>query len=277
MMMNPWLETTAVVILALLGIATGVVFSRLKNPYWAWGYFLPLSLIALLLAATYISTQTLIPIFAWISGGRARFIILCLAVTVGSMTLIGRLPRKLEKVIVLLLMLAVVTWSSVLPFLVPALIHNKLASLKTNFDSNNICFQSTDYTCAPAAAVTALTKLGFAAQEGQIAMLSHTSPIAGTLPWCLYKALQNEYGPAGLECKLRYFDSVSELRNGGVTLAVVRDAFLLDHCVAVLDVTDNLVTIADPVWGRKSMSHKQFEKVWRFYGIVLQRQPAHSS
>jgi hypothetical protein len=275
--MNPWLETTAVTVLALLGIAVGRVFSRLKNPYWAWGYFIPLLLITILLSATYISSRALVPILAWVSGSRARFIILCLAVTVGSMTLLGRLPRKLEKAFVFVLMVGVVTWSSVLPFLVPALIQDELAALKTNFDSNNICFQSTDYTCAPAAAVTALTKLGFAAQEGQIAMLSHTSPVAGTLPWCLYKAIQNQYGPEGLQCRLRYFDSVSEMRNGGVTLAVVRDAFLLDHCVAVLDVTDNLVTVADPVWGRRSMSHKQFEKVWRFYGIVLQRLPAHSS
>jgi hypothetical protein len=275
--MNPWLETTAVTVLALLGIAVGWVFSRLKNPYWAWGYFIPLLLIAILLGATYISSQSLVSVLAWVSGGRARFIILCLAVTVGSMTLLGRLPRKLEKAFVFVLMVGVVTWSSVLPFLVPALIQDELAALKTNFDSNNICFQSTDYTCAPAAAVTALTKLGFEAQEGQIAMLSHTSPVAGTLPWCLYKALQNQYGPKGLQCRLRYFDSVGELRNGGITLAVVRDAFLLDHCVAVLDVTDNFVTVADPVWGRRSMSHKQFEKVWRFYGIVLQRQPAHSS
>jgi hypothetical protein len=275
--MNPWLETMAVVILALWGVAAGWVFSRLKNPYWAWGYFIPLLMIAVLLGATYVSSRALVPVLAWLSGGRARFLVLGLSVTVGSMTLVGRLNRKLEKAIVLVLMVGVVTWSLILPFLAPALIQNELATLKTNFDSNKICFQSTDYTCAPAAAVTALTKLGFAAQEGQIAMLSHTSPVAGTLPWCLYKALANHYGPEGLECKLRHFDSVSELRNAGVTLAVVRDAFLLDHCVAVLDVTDNLVTIGDPVLGRKSMSHKQFEQIWRFYGIVLQRQSAHSS
>jgi predicted double-glycine peptidase len=54
-------------------------------------------------------------------------------------------------------------------------------------------------------------------------------------------------------------------------LAVVRDAFLLDHCVAVLDVSDLTVVIADPVLGKQLMSHEQFERMWRFTGIVLQR------
>jgi len=168
-------------------------------------------------------------------------------------------------------MLVVLIWSSVLPFLVPALIRNELAGLTTKVDENDICLQSTDYTCGPAAAVTALRRLGLSAQEGEIAILSHTSPVAGTLPWCLYKALDKRYSREGLLCRLQYFDSIEQLPEDAVTLAVVRDAFLLDHCVAVLDVTDKTVTFADPVFGKERMSHKKFERIWRFYGIVLSR------
>jgi len=81
----------------------------------------------------------------------------------------------------------------------------------------------------------------------------------------------NHYRDEGLKCQYRNFDSISQLKDSGITLAVVRDAFLLDHCVAVLEVSDRMVIIADPVFGRQQMSHKQFEKIWRFRGIVLKR------
>ena len=113
--------------------------------------------------------------------------------------------------------------------------------------------------------------MGLPAQEGEIAVLSRTSPIAGTLPACLQTALKNRYGADGLKCQYRTFDSIRQLKNAGVTLAVVRDVFLSDHCVAVLEVSDQMVTVGDPVLGKKSLSHEQFEKIWRFSGIVLNR------
>jgi hypothetical protein len=173
-------------------------------------------------------------------------------------------------------MVMVVVWFSVLPFLVPALIEGYLANLTTRLDSNGICFQTTDYTCAPAAAVTALRKLGLPAQEGEIAILSHTSPIIGTLPGCLQAALQNRYGDKGLRCQYRRFDSIAQLKDAGLTLAVVKSAFLSDHCIAVLEVSDRMITVADPVVGKKSLSHKQFEEIWRFSGIVLKRDSTQS-
>jgi hypothetical protein len=185
------------------------------------------------------------------------------------MTLLGRLNRPVEKIAVFGTMIGVVIWSSVLPFFVPVLIKGNLTNLRTKMNADNVCVQSTDYTCGPAAAVTALRRLGLAAQEGEIAILSHTSPVVGTLPWCLYKAIQHRYSSEGLDCRLRRFDSIDQLREADVTLAVVRDAFLLDHCVVVLEVGDETVTIADPVLGQTKMSHKDFAGVWRFYGIAL--------
>lgn len=269
--MNPWLETIGVIQIALLGIFLGRVFSGLRKPYWTLGYFLPSLLIAMLALAKYNNALVFVPPFSWITAGRIRFIILALAATMGLTTPLSRLPRKCEKLIIGVLMAVVVGWFSVLPFLVPALIKDDLSNLKTIVNSNGICFQTTDYTCGPAAAVTALGKLGLAASEGEIAVLSHSSPVAGTLPACLRTALQNRYGADGLKCQYRRFDSIAQLRNAGIMLAVVRDAFLLDHCVAVLEVSDRMVTIADPVLGRILMSYEQFGKIWRFSGIVLKR------
>jgi len=268
---NPWLETIAVSIVALLGISLGRLFSRLRGPCWAFGYLLPLLLIAMMVIVRCANSLAFVLPFSWITAGRVRCVILALAVPMSLTTLLSRLPRKREKIATCSLMAMVVIWSSILPFLVPALIKDHLSNLRTRVDFNGVCFQTTDYTCGPAAAVTALRKLGLPAHEGEIAVLSHTSPVAGTFPRCLSTALQNRYASDGLKCQYRHFDSLGQLKAAGLTLAIVRDKLLSDHCVAVLEVSDRTVSIADPVVGRRLMSHKQFEKIWRFSGIVLKR------
>jgi len=273
--MNPWLETIGIIFVAVSGIVLGRIFSGLRRPFWTLGYLVSLALIAMLVAPRFANSLAFVPPFYWLMG-RAKFVILCLAVTMGITTPLSRLPRKREKFIVCTLMAVVVIWFSVLPFLVPALIKNHLSNLKTRVDSKGICFQTTDYTCGPAAAVTALRKLGLHAQEGQIAVLSHSSPVAGTLPGCLYTALRNQYGTDGLRCQYRHFRSLAELSEAGITLVMVKETFLSDHCVVVLEVSDGMVVVADPVSGRMSMSHNQFEKIWRFSGIVLKRDSTQS-
>jgi len=275
-MINPWFETIGVILVAISGIVLGRMFSKSRKCFWVLGYLVPSVLIFVLLLPRFAVSLTFVPPFCWIAAGRARFVLLALAVTMGLTVPLSRLPRRCEKVIIYALMVAVVAWFCVMPFLVPALIKDHLSKLNTRFNTDGICFQSTDYTCAPAAAVTALRKLGLAAHEGQIAILSHTSPVAGTLPGCLQSALQQRYGAEGLRCQYRHFDSVEQLDNAGVTLAVVKDSFLTDHCVAVLEVTDRIVTLADPVFGKRLMPRKQFEKIWRFTGIILKRKTVQS-
>ena len=269
--MNPWLETIGVILVAVLGIVLGRIFSGLRRPYWTLGYFPPLLLIATLVITRYADSLAFVLPFSWITAGRARFVILSLAVTMGLTTPLSRLPHKGEKFMACVSMVVIAVWFSILPFLVPALIRNHLSNLPTKVNSAGVCFQTKDYTCGPAAAVTALGKLGLPANEGQIAVLSHSSPVAGTLPACLSAALQNCYGDEGLKCQYRHFDSVAQLKSAGLTLAIIKDAFLLDHCVVVLEVSDRIVTVADPLLGRRLLSREQFEKIWRFSGIVLKR------
>lgn len=270
--MNPWLETIGVILVAVLGVVLGRCFSRLKRPYWMLGYFPPCLLILTLVVARCVESLAFISPFYWVTGGRAKFVILAFSVTMGLTTPFSRLPRKCEKVIICGLMTLVVFWFSVLPFLVPGLIKGRLSGLRTRVDLDGVCYQTTEYTCAPAAAVTALKKLGFVATEGEIAILAHTSPVAGTLPGCLQAALESRYGSQGLRCHYRRFQSIEELKQAGMTLAVVKDAFLTDHCVAVLEVSDHTLLVADPAVGRQMMSHEQFESIWRHTGIVLEKE-----
>jgi len=273
--MNPWFETTGVILIAVLGVIAGRVFSRFRRPYWVLGYILPGVLITMLAMVRFNSNLYFVSPFSWIAVGRIRYVVLSLAVAMGLTVPLSRLPYKFEKLIVCLLMAGFVSWFSVLPFLMPALIKERLSNLQTKFDKEGVCRQTTDYTCGPAAAVTALGKLGLAADEGELAVLSYSSPVTGTLPSCLSSALQDRYRAEGLSCRYRHFDSIAQLKNAGITLALVKEAFLMNHCIAVLEVTDEAVTVADPVTGTRLMPYEQFEKIWRFSGIVLQRNPLH--
>jgi ABC-type bacteriocin/lantibiotic exporter with double-glycine peptidase domain len=138
-----------------------------------------------------------------------------------------------------------------------------------------VCRQNTSYTCGPAAAVTGLRALGFPAEEGELAILANTSMAIGTPPDLLCAALQKRYAPEGLDCRYRHFDSIATLKNEGLTLAIIKFAFLVDHYVAVLEVTDRKVIVGDPFFGKQEYTHQEFSAKWRDCGIVLKRTRLH--
>jgi len=270
--MNPLLETAGVVFISLLGVFIGRRLARLPQSAWLCAYCLPILLIASLLLSRFNTPLAFVPPFSWVIATRMRFVILALSATIGLTSSIDRLPYRFEKVAVCFLMVIVVVWFAVMPFLMPVLIKEDLSNIQTRLDANGNCYQTRAYTCGPAAAVTALGKFGLTADEGQLAILSYSSPVTGTLPVCLSDAIEKLYGQAGLKCEYRYFDSIDQLRDAGITLAVIKVALLMDHCIAVLEVSDTAVTVADPVMGVYNIPRDQFEKLWRFTGIVLQRE-----
>jgi predicted double-glycine peptidase len=269
--MGPSFEIVGVILVSVLSILLGRFFSGFRRPYWTFGYFIPVALIIFLIIARLNDTLCFARPFCWFVAGRSRFVILSLAICMGLTVPLSRLPRRFEKVLVCVLMLVFVTWFSVMPFLFPLLIKDKLLSKATRFDTDGICRQTTEYTCGPAAAVTALETLGLTANEGEIAVLSHSSPVVGTLPTLLCSALENRYSSEGLRCQYRRFNSIEQLKKTGVTLVVIKEGFLLDHCIVVLEVLDDAVAVADPVTGKELIPIEQFEKIWRYSGIILKR------
>jgi hypothetical protein len=269
--MNPWLETLLVALFAFSGVVLGLWFSRLPRPYWLLGYFIPLTLILLYALAVQKPRLGLVPPLSWMMLGRNKFAVLGFIATFVLTTPLSRLRRKRERILVSFLM-AVVAWQmSIWPFLAPAFNRKYLAALKTRVGPDGICLQSNDYNCGPAAAVTALRKLGFPAEEGEIAILAHTSTATGTPPDILARALQERYGKDGLASEFRVFDDVAELKSAGLTLAVIKFNFFMDHYVTVLEVTDSEVVAGDPLNGLIRYSRKEFEDKWRFVGVVLRR------
>lgn len=267
-------ETIAVSILALLGIILGAFLSKTRRPYCWSGFGVSFLLIGVLAAARFAPRISFTAPLSWIMIGRVRLVVTAVAVTIGLTTSIIHLRYAVQKCSVGILMVIIVGWFCISPFLAPAFVENDLAALKSNIDYQGICYQSRDYTCGPAAAVTALTRLGLHAEEGEIAVRAHSNPIIGTLPGCLSDAIRELYENEGLSCQYRYFDSLSQLERYPPVLVVIKDTFFTDHCVAVMGINDEAVTIADPVGGKRQMNRDTFERVWRCSGIVLERRSA---
>ena len=93
----------------------------------------------------------------------------------------------------------------------------------------------------------------------------------GTPPDILAEVLQKKYSKDGLIVEYRTFNDIAELKEAGLTLAVIKFGFMVDHFVTVLEVTDSEVVVGDPLNGLDRMSYDDFRKEWRFVGVVLKR------
>ncbi len=261
-------ETVGVAGLAVLGAVGGRLCSR-RARIWPIGYIVPLAFFGVLAVRRWLPQIETLPPFAWIMVGRLEMALLgpaCLSVV---MTLWPRLPRRNTRVLFAALMALVALLYSILPFLLPAVTWRSFADLKTILPEDGVCLQTYDYTCGPAATVTALHRVGIQAQEGELAILSHTSRVIGTPPDCLCLALQQAYG---LDSRLVFFNAVEEMRGREPVIVVTKYSFVCDHFVTVLEVKDATVIIGDPLAGRTEWTIPQFRRMWRRCGIVLERQ-----
>lgn len=270
--MNLWFEGTFALMVAAVGVVLGYWFSRLRKPYWTFGYFIPLTLVLVYAVAVHFPAMFFTPPVSWMMG-RKKFAVLGFVATMVLTTPLSRVPKKRDRIVISILMAVMVFAVSVWPFIVPAFERNTIARLQTHIDANGVCIQTTDFTCGPASAVTALRKLGLPGEEGKIGILSGTSSVVGTPPDMLAEALKNEYGKDGLMAEYRSFKDISELKQAGLTLAVIKYAFMVDHYVTVLEVTDTEVVVGDPIGGLRRMSYADFRNEWRFVGVALKRRP----
>lgn len=269
--MNLWFAIFSAMLCALAGTALGRWFSKLRSPYWLLGYFIPLAVILTYAVTVRFPSAPLPSPITWMLGGQKKFALLGFVVTLILTTPLSRMPQKRDRMVVSILMAAVVFLVSIWPLLTPMFNRKQLATLQTRINNEGVCLQNTEYTCGPAAAVTALRRLGLPAEEGPLAIASYTSSETGTQPDILAEALQKEYGRNGLSADYRTFKNIAELKQAGLTLVVVKFGFMVDHWVTVLEVTDSQVVIGDPLNGLEKISCDEFLQKWRFEGIVLKR------
>ncbi|MHC4741017.1 MAG: cysteine peptidase family C39 domain-containing protein [Planctomycetota bacterium] len=270
--MQPWLETLGVAAVAIAGIALGLLTKKTKSRIWLVGSAFSIALIFSVGLVRRIDGLRFVAPFSWVSAGRNEFVVLSFAVPMAFAILIPRLSRRREKILTTVLAAVVSVLFFVYPFMIPAFVRETHANLKTFIAADGTCLQTTDYTCGPAASVTALRQFGINAEEGELAVLGCTTPQTGTPDDLVAKAIEKRYGNEGVRCVYRHFDSIAQLKGKCPTIAVVKFSFLVDHYVTVLEVLDDKVIVGDPLHGRQELSYDEFGKKWRFAGIVVSRQ-----
>ncbi|MGA2543348.1 MAG: cysteine peptidase family C39 domain-containing protein [Verrucomicrobiota bacterium] len=269
--MNPWVESGVEVLLAVGGIYAAFRLARAPRPYWLAVWLLALGVVFLFSLPRYAPGLEFVPPFSWIAATRTRFVLFPLIIPILLLVPAAKRPgARLRFFLAVLTGLAVLKFS-VLPALLPAFNRNLLLHLTTRIDRDGVCLQGTAYTCGPAAAVTALRRLGLPAEEGEIAVWARTTSVAGTPSDVLAETLREHYGSRGVTATLRYFKTIPELRHAGLSVAVIKFDFLEDHYVTILSVTDREVVAGDPLNGLVTYSYDDFAKVWRYSGVVLGR------
>ncbi|MHC5053203.1 MAG: cysteine peptidase family C39 domain-containing protein [Planctomycetota bacterium] len=270
--MSALLESFVALALAGAGAAAGLALSRLRRPWWVLAYVLPLAVVLAVRLVTLVPSASTLPLLEGLSGGVARYWAMSLAVPMMFASLLRRLDSPRKKALVVALACAAVVLHGVGPLVGTVLCGDRLLKLGTRTDGAGVCLQQTAYTCGPAAAATALRRLGLDADEGEIAVAARTSPTNGTQPGDLCRALEARYSGDGLTCEYAGFSFVADLHGKCPVLVVVKLVPLIDHWVAVLEVTDSEVVCGDPAKGLVRVPHEGFARGWRRRGIVLRRE-----
>ncbi len=268
--METWLPTIWAVAVSVLGVLVAVWFGKRSAPWRIAAYGVGFLIMVIFAVERFTIGLELVPPFSWVAAGASREILSALVGPLLLLTPAVALPRRRDRIMVGIFAGLFSLRMVVLPSLLAVLARSTLAALPTKIDPDGVCIQQTAYTCGAASAVTALRKLGFAADEGPMAIWSFTSRF-GTTPDELACALQSHYAGKGLIVRYHRFKSVGELREFPFTLAVVKYGALTDHFVTVLSVTDTTVVVGDPLSGRVESTYDEFAKQWRFYGIVMER------
>ena len=271
--MNPWIETIGVIGLAAGAAVAAHRLAQLPRRYSITAYaFSGLVLLMLWLGRTH-SDLAFIPPVAWVNVGRTKFALVAVVPILLLLPLFRRLPHRRVRFFGGMFLVLVVSLYAVWPFAASALNRKELLAMPTRLDEDGVCMQSTDYTCGPAAAVTALRQFGLYGQEGRIAVASFSSSAIGTPPDLLCEGLQKLYSRQGLKSELRYFRSLAELPAGQPVLAVIKYKLTEDHYVVILEVTPDYVVVADSNLGKVAYHHEYFMERWRKLGIVMSRAP----
>ena len=123
--MNLWFEGTFALMVAAVGVVLGYWFSRLRKPYWTFGYFIPLTLVLIYAVAVHFPAMFFTPPVSWMMMGRKKFAVLGFVATMVLTTPLSRVPKKRDRIVISILMAVMVFAVSVWPFIVPAFERNR--------------------------------------------------------------------------------------------------------------------------------------------------------
>jgi len=275
--MNPWMQAVLVLSAASAGLGLGWFYFARTYRRAVWGAVAAVGWLAIVLTAHFAHLFSTFGGLDWIAASRNKFLFIGFALCFGMVGPLPHLNRRWKQAFTLAVLAIFAVLFIGIPFVGPAVFEEQISRLPTHLDQNGICRQSTSFTCGPAAAVSVLHRLGLEASEGEIARASGTAPALGTGIWDLYQGLRRLYPPEQLQCRYLRAGSLAHLPDGEFILAVIRETFWLDHCVAILEIRPTSVIFADPVNGLSILPRSAFEACWRKSAIVLRRPDLHTA
>lgn len=267
-----WLEAAAATLLASGCAWRAWRAGRSPGERWAAFFGGGLFLLALLAVVNHVPGADQTRWLSWVDAGRLRYWILAVAIPAVLLAPCPRLPRRFEQGLVLGGGLATVAVLGVGPFLLPALLERTHRGLRTTSDAHGICRQPTAYTCGPAAAVTALRRLGIAADLGELTIASRASPMFGTRPSMLCAALEKRFKAEGLRCRRWRYTAVAELAGPATHVIELQLDPMVGHWAAVLGHDATGIALGDPLTGLRVLPASELARQWPSRaGIVLWR------
>lgn len=258
--------------LALLGALAGRACGP-RRRVWAVAGGVGLAAVGLVAAAAREPTLSFVPPFSWVALGQREVAVMAFAIPFLLVTLAARLPRACDARAVRVFAGVAVSLFLFLrmPMQPVALGEIACGATKRGMRPDGVRLQSTDYTCGPASAVTALAVLGVQSDEADLAWKAGTSERFGTASDCLALAIEELHGADGILCEYRRFDSIDDLKGHEPVIVDTKYAFLMDHAMVVLEVRPDEVVLGDPLEGRRVVPRGEFEAIWRGRGIVVAR------
>lgn len=251
--------------LAGFGYLIGAFVS--KTRHWRAGFVTALSLFLLLTLLGRVPALHYRLAYSWYGRGRIELFLFAFCVPLLFGVVIPRLGGCRQRLMVGLLAAIGTMYFGWLPFLEFALVRPRLTALET-WRENEVCLQTTDFTCGPAAAVSALGQLGLQADESDLAIAAYATPSLGTSVGQLAHAIESLYGSQGVCCSVVRLETVELLRSRCPVIVPVKYRFMADHFVVILEVDDNVV-IADPLKGLVRYNVTDFRVIWRGVGIIV--------
>ncbi|MBN1902249.1 hypothetical protein JW926_13070 [Candidatus Sumerlaeota bacterium] len=151
------------------------------------------------------------------------------------------------------------------PSFIKPVLHHVEPGWRESWDEE-VCIQTTPYTCGPASAATILKYYGINKTEEEISRSAWLTK-HGTEPWHLARIIRK----SGLKAK---FVSVpSQPADPPIPcIAGVRqkDDLKKGHFITILEKTENSFTIGDPAVGKLKITKEELFEVYVFVGFVIQ-------
>jgi predicted double-glycine peptidase len=152
-----------------------------------------------------------------------------------------------------------------------AILTSQPHQLTGRVDDRGICHQTSGYSCSAASAVMLLHQAGVPATEQEMAELCVTRPggtiVSGTSDSGAMRGLRLKMAGRGRPViSTPAYDQLT-----APAMVAIAISNQISHSIVVVKVEADQVKVIDPLYGRGTISRRQFERDWKGIAITLER------